>query len=334
MDIFDVELLANICSKTQVALAYVYWVRNTLPDTAVFWVHASSAERFRQGYIAIAKAYKIPGYDDLEANVLQLVKIWLETKLRTRWLMIIDNADDIRTFFQQSPEDGLRPESKDDVHRYIPECSHGTVLITTRNKKVGVKLAPGKSPISVGPMDDGESYSFLRKILDDEEISTEKTTALACRLKYLPLALAQAVAFVQENEISIDRYLQLLDESDEGLIRRLSEPFETVGRDSETLHAVTATWIISFKQIRDNNPLDSDILSVMSLYHWQAIPRELVQKYCHYREIEVGVPIPSDMLEKSLGTLKAFSFISEDKDGNMNLHRLVYLVTRKWLDIE
>ncbi|KAK3896357.1 hypothetical protein C8A05DRAFT_20645, partial [Staphylotrichum tortipilum] len=32
--------------KTQIALAYAYWLQDECPDVSVFWVHASSAERF------------------------------------------------------------------------------------------------------------------------------------------------------------------------------------------------------------------------------------------------------------------------------------------------
>ncbi|PHH84125.1 hypothetical protein CDD83_2437 [Cordyceps sp. RAO-2017] len=32
--------------KTQVALAYVYWLHEARPEVSVVWVHASNAERF------------------------------------------------------------------------------------------------------------------------------------------------------------------------------------------------------------------------------------------------------------------------------------------------
>src|SRR5690606_7359904 len=85
--------------KTQIALAYVYQLRQRCPEISVFWVHASSAERFRQAFASIAQECQIPGYDDPEVDILQLVKAWLEQKHRGRWLMVIDNADDTRTFF-------------------------------------------------------------------------------------------------------------------------------------------------------------------------------------------------------------------------------------------
>ncbi|KAK4119398.1 hypothetical protein N657DRAFT_650215 [Parathielavia appendiculata] len=66
--------------KTQIALAYAFWLRETHPDVSVFWVHASSAERFRQAYGFLAQECQVPGYDDPKTDVLQLVKRWLERK--------------------------------------------------------------------------------------------------------------------------------------------------------------------------------------------------------------------------------------------------------------
>ncbi|KAH0522569.1 hypothetical protein TsFJ059_006394 [Trichoderma semiorbis] len=41
--------------KTQIVLAYAYWVHDIYPDTSVFWVHTSNADRFRAAYASIAE---------------------------------------------------------------------------------------------------------------------------------------------------------------------------------------------------------------------------------------------------------------------------------------
>ncbi|VUC29568.1 unnamed protein product [Clonostachys rosea] len=325
--------------KTQIALAYIYWLRNQRPDIAIFWVHASNAERFHQAYASIAKECNVPRHDDPKADLLSLVQEWLENKYKNQWLMVIDNADDMDLFFPYPMEAGLlkitTAETRTDygLGRYIPECKHGSVIITTRDMKTGSRLARGKLPIKVGNMNETEAHSLLYAILEDE-ISADKAYLLSSRLEHLPLALVQAAAFIQENGITLTEYVQLLDESDSAFVDRLSEPFETVGRDSKTPHAVTATWIISFKKIQQRSPLESDLLCLMSFFHWQAIPKQFIEDYCNRRQLEDTDPIEPGALTKALGTLKAFSFISEDKDRNINMHRLVQLVTRKWLDID
>ncbi|KAB5581194.1 P-loop containing nucleoside triphosphate hydrolase protein [Coniochaeta sp. 2T2.1] len=267
--------------KTQIALAYVYWLQQTQPEVSVFWVHASSAERFRQAYASIAEKCQIPGHDDPKVDVLPLVKRWLEGKGCGRWLMVIDNADDTQVFFgrRAGPATADTSGLERKVGSYIPESAHGSVLITTRNKETGSRLADGKRPIEVGQMDDRESDLLLRGKLDDEELERDELLVLSSRLEYLPLALVQAAAFIQENSITVSDYLQLLGQSDQQLVDLLSEEFETVGRDSETSRAVTETWILSFEQIQRQNGFAGELLSLMSLFDRQAIPLAFLSHY-------------------------------------------------------
>lgn len=317
--------------KTQIALAYAYWIRDIHPDTSVFWVHASNADRFRAAYAFIAEKCSVPGRNNPEADILLLVKRWLEEQNKMQWLMIIDNVDDIELFFpSQRSDDPEAHQQGDKLARYLPDCNHGSILITTRNKQVGVKFDQGSPLIEITKMTDDEAHQLVQGILKTE-VSTHDAILLASKLEHLPLALAQALSFIQENTISISDYIQLLDEGDNALVDQLSESFEPVGRDSETPHAVTAAWILSFRQIERTQPLASDILCFLSLLHRQAIPKTFTEEYCQQQKLGYAQGSVSAGLIKALGTLKAFSFISEGKDGSVDMHRLVQLVTRKWL---
>ncbi|KAL6825786.1 hypothetical protein J3E69DRAFT_335037 [Trichoderma sp. SZMC 28015] len=318
--------------KTQIALAYAYWIRDIHPDTSVFWVHASNADRFRAAYAFIAEKCEVPGRENPQADILFLVKRWLEEQNNMQWLMIIDNVDDIELFFPSQRSDDLEEDRQqgDKLGRYIPDCNHGSILTTTRNKQVGVKFDQGSPLIEVTKMTDVEAHQLIQGILKTE-VSTDEAFLLASKLEHLPLALAQATSFIQENTISISDYIQLLDEGDNALVDQLSESFEPVGRDSETPHAVTATWVISFRQIEQNQPLASDTLCFLSSVHHQAIPHTLIEEYHRQRNSEYAQGNTSAGLIKALGILKAFSFISEGKDKDIDMHRLVQLVTRKWL---
>ncbi|KAK1977662.1 hypothetical protein LZ30DRAFT_691992 [Colletotrichum cereale] len=330
--------------KTQIALAYIYWLKEVRPDVSVFWVHASNAQRFRQSYASIAEACEIPGRDHHGADSLSLVKKWLEQEEKGPWLMVVDNADDTRVFFQTQEvcqadvaDKGSKEEGK--LGRYIPECRHGKILITTRNKQTGLRLAPGKPATKVDKLTDNEADQMLRSMLEESDgtISAEDASTLSSRLEHLPLALAQAAAFIQENEISIRQYVNLLDKSDSSLVKHLSEPFEAVGRDSSTPHALTATWVISFEQIEKQNAMASELLSLMSFFDRQAIPSEFINTYYDQRQTqdpEADTKATEDTeatVTKALGTLKAFSFITETKDRSVDMHRLVQAVTQKWL---
>ncbi|RYP15437.1 hypothetical protein DL765_005711 [Monosporascus sp. GIB2] len=295
------QALGAKCKKTQIALAYVYWLSDACPHVSVFWVHGSSRENF--------------------------LKDWLVTT-RGPWLMVIDNADDTDLFFR--PSGAASDGGKGNLEQFLPECSHGALLVTTRNKQAGVKLAKGQRLIDVGRMEGEECQSLLRARLGGVAVTAADLSTLSDRLEHLPLALAQAAAFIQENSITVQGYLGLQDESDQSLVNLLSEEFETVGRDSETPRAVAHTWVLSFQQIQRQNPFAGELLSLMSRLDRQGIPEAFLSNYGKRNNRFDG----RLELVKAVGVLKAFSLVSEEKGGSLNMHRLVQLVTRKWLTKE
>ncbi|KAK0747607.1 hypothetical protein B0T21DRAFT_379616 [Apiosordaria backusii] len=301
----------------QLPLGSTSHTRETYPDMPVFWVHASNDERFRGGYTAIAQKCKIPDHDNPKEDVMALVKGWLECDSRGEWLMVIDNADDLELFFRQ----------KGGLGHYLPQCAHGTILVTTRNLQAASRLTKGMSMsiIKIGEMDEDETAKLLTTQLGEAETMVGEFSALSARLEHLPLALVQATSFIQENCITISDYIQLLDKSDQHLVDLLSEDFETIGRDSNTPRAVAETWILSFEQIQQRDALAGELLSIMGLLDRQAIPHEFLSTYTE--DQEKG----ELQLTKALGVLKAFSFVVEVKDHAFDMHRLVHLVTRKWL---
>jgi tetratricopeptide (TPR) repeat protein len=143
------------------------------------------------------------------------------------------------------------------------------------------------------------------------------------------MALAQAASFIQEICITVSKYLQLLGDSDKNIVHFLSKEFETVGRDSSAPRAVAQTWILSFQQIEKQHILASELLSFMSLLDRQDIPALFLSHYIEQKESEE--PLSDIELTEALGVLKAFSFITEDNSGSYDMHRLVQLVTHKWL---
>ncbi|KAL2019581.1 hypothetical protein VTK56DRAFT_9478 [Thermocarpiscus australiensis] len=309
--------------KTQIALAYAYWLRETSPDVSVFWVHASNAERFQQSFASIARECRVPGYDDPKADIMSLLKMWLEKHDRGRWLMVIDNADDMQLFV------GGTADPSKNLGRYVPESAHGSVLITTRNKQAGLNLAQGNTPIEVGKMDDAESDELLRTKLNVSHAASDELSMLSARMEYLPLALVHAAAFIEANTITVGHCLQLLDESDQNVVDLLSWEFETVGRGWETPRAVTESWILSFEQMRLQNPFAGELLSLMSLFGQQSIPLEFLNRYSEWPQD--GKPKGTIEITEALGTLKAFCFVVEDEGHRFKMHRLVQLVARKWL---
>ncbi|KAF4808876.1 hypothetical protein CGCSCA5_v011955 [Colletotrichum siamense] len=332
--------------KTQIALAYCSWFKERFQDASVFWIHASNVERFQKALSDIAQECDIPGHKNKEVDIFLLVKGWLENKQRGRWLLVIDNADDTEVFFPANPTAEAGPRRPSLGHS-IPECSHGSVLITTRNKQAGPKLTRGKPPIEIQRMTATETTQLLRTLLEDGSVTPAEAALLSSRLEHLPLALAQAASYILANSLSIKDYVGLLDKSESSVVDHLSEPFEAVGRDTETSHALTATWAISFKHIEQQKPMASNVLYLMGFFDRLAIPKQFIWDYCYEtlrkssqldnnpelgEDSEIDFEIHTDLeVTQALGFLQAFSFISKAGDDLFDMHRLVQLVTRKQL---
>jgi hypothetical protein len=110
-------------------------MRESTPDTWVFWIHASNAARFEQGYQQIAAVAEIPGRDDPKINILQLVYQWLCDARNGRWLMVLDNADDDGIFFSDN-----RSDQRGSLVSFLPQAVHGSMLITSRNGRAARNL--------------------------------------------------------------------------------------------------------------------------------------------------------------------------------------------------
>jgi Tetratricopeptide repeat len=148
----------------------------------------------------------------------------------------------------------------------------------------------------------------------------QDTTALLAELTYLPLAIVQAAAYINENGITITEYLFLLKEQEE-VIDLLSEDFEDDGRYRDIKNPVATTWLISFEQIRRRDPLAAEYLSFMCCINPRNVPQSLL------------LPTQSRKKETdAIGTLSAYSFVSRRPvDNSLDFHRLMHLATRNWL---
>jgi hypothetical protein len=135
------------------------------------------------------------------------------------------------------------------------------------------------------------------------------------------LAIVQAAAYINKNDIKLSRYLSLLGKQDAAVIDLLSEQFEDDHRYSNVKNPVATTWLISFKQILHRDPLAADYLSFMACIDPKHIPKSLLLQES-----------PGKKETDAIGTLTAYSFITKQLDGHFfDLHRLVHLATRNWL---
>lgn len=137
--------------KSQIAIEYCYRLHARNPTSNVFWVHAASLGQFDRSYKNIARKLSLPGWDDLDRNVHQIVFDWLSDAEHGSWLMVLDSADDLDLFFKK-PLGNSHEIVPPQLSLFVPRSSLGTVIITTRDKRLAERLADRRPPIQVSTM--------------------------------------------------------------------------------------------------------------------------------------------------------------------------------------
>src|SRR5688572_14641792 len=126
--------------KTQDILDYVYELQG---QVSVFWIHAANTARFDQEYRRLAVLLSLPGHNDAKKDIRPAVKEWFESPASGDWILVLDNADNVLDFYPQNPVISRTGEdhSGSGLAKFVPQGSKGTVLVTTRDRSVAVKLA-------------------------------------------------------------------------------------------------------------------------------------------------------------------------------------------------
>jgi nucleoside phosphorylase/tetratricopeptide (TPR) repeat protein len=299
--------------KTQVVLELAYQVRDRLPQCSVFWITSTSLESIEQSYIKMSEQLGVQ--DVTPADVKDRVKAYLSQDDVGQWLLIYDNTDDMDMWMTGS---NVSPALKS----FLPQSHQGFIIFTSRDRQLAVKLA-GPVLITLPEMDEEAAINMLRISLVQNDLleDSEAVTTLLRQLTFLPLAITQVAAYINETGISLADYVSLLEEQEEDTIELLSKDFEDKWRYVAVTNPVTMTWLISFDQIRERDSLAAEYLSLMACIDPRDIPPHLLP------------PGRSRVKQHdALGVLKAYSFITvQPANQFLSLHRLVHLATRNWL---
>ncbi|KAJ5533594.1 hypothetical protein N7494_010146 [Penicillium frequentans] len=285
--------------KSQMVIEYCYRTRVTSPGTWVFWVHASNAFRFEQGYREIAEQARIPRCRDSDADLMRSVVNWLRD-LKRKWILVLDNLDDNRFLNEPRYSEGGEVDAKMPPVGYLPHSANGSIIITTRDRRVALDLVDDNCIVQIDPMTQPEAVSLLDRMLGDQgkEPNRADVLKLAETLEYMPLAIEQAAAYIRRQFplYSIQQYIRDFERSDDERLRLLAHEAGRHYRDWEAKNSILVTWQLSFNQIRAENPSAAALLSLMSFFDRQAIPEALL----HIQSTEHD---QNDMHDTSISTL-------------------------------
>ncbi|KAK1633204.1 hypothetical protein BDP81DRAFT_473894 [Colletotrichum phormii] len=301
--------------KTQLALNFAYWVKENKPTYSVFWIPALSVASFEQVYTDIAKELGLRPNTKGE-DIKTTVRQFLNSKEAGRWLLIIDNADDMELLYGSAgDQDGL-------IH-HLPRSENGITLFTTRSRELALAVAKN-ALIKLRAMDQGEAEALFRKsILRKQHLQDHDSVAkLLDFLTFLPLAITQASAYLNWNEsVPIARYIQLLQGTEQTLISTMSREFRDSTRYPNSPNAIATTWLVSFEQIQQIDSYAANLLYFISRIEPKSIPRSILPRSGS-----------EDKLDNAIGILGSYAFLVErDETETFDMHSLVHLATRIWV---
>ncbi|WP_435204074.1 tetratricopeptide repeat protein [Micromonospora sp. bgisy143] len=202
------------------------------------------------------------------------------------WLLVLDNIRDYAM-----------------ARRWLPPRGNGHVLVTTQDGHW-----PAEQTVPIGPLSVEAAAGFLLSCAG--EYDEESARKIATELGSLPLALAQAGAYVQTTGRSLAEYLTLLHTNRMQLLRR--------GAPSSHQAPVTATWSVALTELADTSPDSITLLRLLSHLAPEDIPHRLL--------LATGTPLPPDVhpeVAHATDRLRSDQFALDDAVAGLRRHSLI-----------
>ena len=247
-------------------------------------MHADDESTFVSDYKTIAKKLNISTQLD-DDELLEAVRDAIETL--GPYVLVLDNADNL-TVFGVGREEAVGGEDTAgkmvrNLFAFVPRHS-GTVLWTSRDKRISGSLVGAKRAINVARMMDSEAMALLETVgnLKIGEGELDDAAQLLAQLDGLPLAISQAAAYIRRMSITLEEYLSMLA-THRTRWKVLQESDFDRHRRPGLSNSMLETWDISMEQIRRENKMAYDILHVLAFLDNQNIPLEIMVKVAALR---------------------------------------------------
>ncbi|XVU24197.1 tetratricopeptide repeat protein [Actinoplanes sp. CA-054009] len=311
--------------KTQLAAQFARDLAGSGELDLLVWVTADSPDLIVSGYAEAARALGLAGGDvDPQTAALRFTG-WLE-HTGQRWLIVLDNLD--------TPADA--------TGWWPPPNPAGRTVVTTRSRDA-VLHTDHRTLLDVGLFTEAEAVTYLGHALGTTD-DPDQIAAVAADLGYLPLAVAQAAAFIRDRQITCATYRQRLADQRE----RLADLSPATLPD-EHRTTVAATWALSIDAADTTPPrgLARPVLDIAALLDPNGIPTAVftsqpVLTYLHTgpasdtgeRDVDEQDVDEQDVTD-ALHTVHRLNLITHDPHGGrVRVHALIQRATRDQLDPE
>jgi class 3 adenylate cyclase/tetratricopeptide (TPR) repeat protein len=282
--------------KTQLALAYAY---AHLGDyDLVRWLRAEEPATLAADYAGLAPVLGLDPSTPNQAALIAAVRGRLERA--GRWLLVFDNATE--------------PAS---LEAYLPRVGSGHILVTSRWREwEGMATA-----LELEALPEPEAVALL--LGEDADVAAQRAAAagLAEELGRLPLALAQARAFMRARQVDVTGYRAQL---------AATRPKVLAWRPPHAAYplAVAQTWQASLDHAARDCPAACELMRLLAFFAPEAVPRGLFGAQPEVLPEGLRDAFDRDTAIEALGR---FSLARIEPDS-LTVHRLVQAVTRDGLD--
>ncbi|KAI8272666.1 hypothetical protein K4K60_012078 [Colletotrichum sp. SAR11_57] len=317
--------------KSQMAIQFAHQLHATSSETSIFWVNANTKATFEESYRSIADVLALPGRHDTDVNILALVCKWLQREDVSPWLMIIDNADDVKMLFSK---DGIETYPS-----YLPKRTKSKILVTSRSQDAAERLTGNvKMVYTVPTMEEKQALQLLQRKLG-RDVNEAVASRLICTLECIPLAINQAAAYIHKRSprVTVESYLEEFHNSEQRKGTLLRSDRGDIQRYEGVSNSVVVTWQVTFEQIKREQPRAADLLSLMSYFQAQNIPEYMLHNYSSgnigsEENDDEHAETSSNDFEDDLDVLRSYSLVTVTAmPGFLEMHSLAQFCTKVWI---
>ncbi|SCY50637.1 Tetratricopeptide (TPR) repeat [Streptomyces sp. 136MFCol5.1] len=294
--------------KTQLAAEYVY--RFGSEYDVVWWVPADRRALYRQKLAELAPELGLPTGAEYGERLRAVRDSLRRGDPYSHWLLVLDGADE--------------PEHIWDL---VP-TGPGHVLITSRNPEWGEH---NSNLVEVPVYSRDESVSFIRRRAP--RLTPSDADRLAEALEDLPLLLDQTAGWLNDSDMSVEEYIELLAGGIDQDVVKVSADFPL---------AFQTAWSILLNKLRETVPESVDLLRLCSFFAPGSIPVRLLKDMPAGDLPEQLAGLMNDPLlwNRAISQLRQYSVVRleshESSDDEVSiagesvyLHRMVHQIIGK-----
>jgi hypothetical protein len=297
--------------KTQMAVRAARRARDDGTDV-VIWSSASSRDAVMAAYAETAARLNIVLLDTGPEAAAAALMNWLATTDR-RWLLVLDDLID--------PADlrGLWPQTS----------VTGRLVVTTRRRESTL----ARDDVCVIQLDvytSEQASSYVAAKLVNHPQLLDGVDELVAKLGGLPLALAQASAYIIDRNITCAAYVDRFEDEH----TRLADLFpENSGLPDDYQATVSATWTLSI-ELADQLPpagLARSVLEIGSFLDPHGVPAAVLTSppVAELLGRELDRTVAASAIEDAIRALFRLSLVEQDEDDAVIIHGLVQRATRE-----